>query len=132
MMKIPMTYCPKSSANPITVTPIWKQEFANGEHPIRGLSRFFLQIFFSYFRSHIKDSKWGKKCINMNCASRNGSPQQIPLGQLPFANEAKPHFRCRAFLAKSTMHSIRSAWYRKLFSTSRSYRVRGFQIYTTN
>ena len=59
-----MTLCPKSSANPITVTPIWKREFANGEHPIRGLYRiFFFEIFFSNFRSHMKDSKWGRKCI---------------------------------------------------------------------
>ena len=28
---------PKCSANPIAVTPIWKWEFRNGEHPIRGL-----------------------------------------------------------------------------------------------
>ena len=27
----------------------------------------------------------------MNCASHNGRPQQIPLHQLPFANEARPH-----------------------------------------
>ena len=37
----------------------------------------------------------------MNCASRNGSPQQILLRQLPFANEAKSHSRCRAFWAVS-------------------------------
>ena len=29
--------CPKSSANPIAVTPIWKWEFGNGKQPIRGL-----------------------------------------------------------------------------------------------
>ena len=92
---------PKSSANPITVTPIWKREFANGEHPIRGLYRIFFEIFFSNFRSHIKDCKWGRKCIFMNCASCNGSPQQIPLRQLPFANEAKPHSHCRGFWALS-------------------------------
>ena len=28
----------------------------------------------------------------MNHVSCNGSPQQIPLQQLPFANEAKPHY----------------------------------------
>ena len=37
----------------------------------------------------------------MNCTSRNGSPQQIPLRQLPFANESKPHSCCRAFWAIS-------------------------------
>ena len=35
----------------------------------------------------------------MNYANCNGSPQQIPLQQLPFANEAKPRFRCRSFWA---------------------------------
>ena len=30
-------HCPKCSANPITVIPIWKWEFENKEHPIRGL-----------------------------------------------------------------------------------------------
>ena len=37
----------------------------------------------------------------MNYASCNGSPQQIPLRQLPFANEAKPHYHCRAFWAQT-------------------------------
>ena len=96
---LPVKLCPKCSANPITATPIWKREFANGEHPIRELYRIFFEIFFTNFRSRIKDSKWGRKCIFMNCASRNGSPQQIPLRQLPFANEAKPHSHCRAFWA---------------------------------
>ena len=31
------TNCPKCSTNPITVTPIWKWKFENGDHPIRGL-----------------------------------------------------------------------------------------------
>ena len=31
------THGPKCSANPITVTPIWKWEFDNKEHPIRSL-----------------------------------------------------------------------------------------------
>ena len=30
-------HSPKCSAKPITVTPIWKWEFENKEHPIRGL-----------------------------------------------------------------------------------------------
>ena len=33
----------------------------------------------------------------MNVVSRNGSPKQIPLQQLPFANKAKPHYCCRSF-----------------------------------
>ena len=49
------------------------------------------------FCLHIKDFKWGRKCVFMNCASRNWSPQQIPLQQLPFANEAITHYCCRAF-----------------------------------
>ena len=57
---------------------------------------------FSNFCLHIKDSKWGRKCIFMNCASCNRSPQQIPLRQLPFVNETKPHYYCTAFWAKST------------------------------
>jgi len=99
-------HCPKCSANPITVTPIWKLEFANGEHPTRVLYRIFFEIFFSNFHSHIKDSKWGRKCIFMNCASHNRSPQKILLWQLPFAYEAKPHSRCRAFWALSVIPYI--------------------------
>ena len=71
--------CPKCSANPITVTPIWKWEFENKEHPIRGLYKTFFEFFFSNFHSHIKDSKWGRKCIFINWRSCNGSPPQIPL-----------------------------------------------------
>ena len=37
--------CPKCSANPITVTPIWKLEFVNKEHPIRDLYMTFLEKF---------------------------------------------------------------------------------------
>ena len=47
----------------------------------------------------------------MNCASRNGSPQQIPLRQLPFANKAKPHYRYRAFRAQSSWHVERKIPY---------------------
>ena len=36
----------------------------------------------------------------MSCASLNGSPQQILLLQLPFANEPKPHYLCKAFWAQ--------------------------------
>ena len=95
-------HSPKSSANPIMVAPIWKREFVNGEHPIRGLYRIFLKNLFSNFCLHIKDSKWGKKSIFMNCASRNGSPKQILIQQLPFANEAKSQYHCKAFWATCT------------------------------
>ena len=90
---------PKCSANPITVSPIWKWESENKEHPIRGLYRTFLKNLFSNFLSHIKDSKWGSKCIFINCTSCNGSPQQIPF---QFANGKLPHSRCRAFQAQSS------------------------------
>ena len=70
-----------------------------GSTPLGFYYEIFFEIFFSNFHSHIKDSKWGRKCIFMNCASRNGSPQQIPLRQLPFANEAKPHSHCRGLWA---------------------------------
>jgi len=56
----------------------------------------FLKKFFSNFRSHIKDSKWGRKCIFINCTSCNGSPQQIPF---QFANGKLPYSRYRAFWA---------------------------------
>ena len=70
-----------------------------GSTPLGGCIGFFLKNLFSNICFHIKDSKWGRKCIFMNCTSRNGSPQQIPLWQFPFAYEAKPHYRCRAFWA---------------------------------
>ena len=35
----------------------------------------------------------------IGCGSCNGSPQQIPLRQLPFSNVEKPHYHCRAFWA---------------------------------
>ena len=68
---------------------------------------FFFEIFFSNFRSPIKDFKWGRKCIFMNCASLNGSPQQIPLRQLPFSNEAKPHSHCRGLWAQSNVEFVK-------------------------
>ena len=88
--------CPKCSANSITVTPIWKQEFVNGEHPIRILYRIFLKNLFSNFRFHTKDSKWSRKCIFINCTSCNRSPKQIPY---QFANGKLPNSHCRAFWA---------------------------------
>ena len=83
-------YCPKCSAHPIRETPILKWYFANGDHPIRGCIGLSKESLFSNFSLHIKIIK----CIVMNCASCNGSPQKISLQQLPFANEAKPHSRC--------------------------------------
>ena len=64
--------------------------------PLRVGRGIFLKMFFENFRSHIKDSKWGRKCIFINCTSCNGSPQQIPF---QFANGKLPHSRCRAFWA---------------------------------
>ena len=47
--------CPKCSANPIMVTPIWKWEFENEEDPIRGLyMTFFEKILFKFPFSHEK------------------------------------------------------------------------------
>ena len=66
--------------------------------PLGGCIRLFLKNFFSNFRSHIKDSKWGRKCIFINCTSCNRSPQQIPF---QFANGKLPLSRCRAFWARS-------------------------------
>ena len=78
--------CPKCSASPIFGNrSLWK-----GSTPLEDCIGPFLENLFSNFRLYIKDSKWGRKCIIMNYASCNGSPQQIPLRQLPFANEAKP------------------------------------------
>ena len=57
----------------------------------------FLKNFFSNFRSHIKDSKWGRKCNSINCTSSNRSPQVIPF---QLANGKLPHFCCRAFWAQ--------------------------------
>ena len=53
--------CPKCSANPITVTPIWKWEFENKEHPIRGLyMTFFEKFLFKFLFSH-KRFQMGQK-----------------------------------------------------------------------
>ena len=46
-------YCPKCSVNPISVTPIWKQKFVNGNYPIKGLYRIFFEKFaFKFLFSH--------------------------------------------------------------------------------
>ena len=65
-----------------------------------GYTGLFLKNFFSNFRSHIKDSKWGRKCIFINCSSCNVSPQQIPF---QFANGKLPHSCCREFWALSSI-----------------------------
>ena len=67
----------------------------------------FLKNFFSNFRSHIKDSKWGRKCIFINCTSCNESPQQIPF---QFANGKLPHSHCRAFWAMCWTTSHERHW----------------------
>ena len=55
--------CPKSSAKPITVTPIWKREFANGKHPIGGLYRIFFEVsFFKFPFSHERFQMGQKMC----------------------------------------------------------------------
>ena len=49
-----------------------------GSTPLGGCRGYFLNFLFLDFRPHIKDSKWGKKYIFINCTSYNGSPKQIP------------------------------------------------------
>ena len=53
----------------------------------------------------------------MKCTSCNRSSQQIPLRQFPFANEAKPRYRCRGFWAKPAI--LMCPEYTKLVSRSR-------------
>ena len=59
---------------------------------------FFLKNFFSNIRCYIKGSKWGRKCIFINCTSCNRSPKQIPF---QFANGKLPHSCCRGSWAES-------------------------------
>ena len=75
--------------------------------PLRGGIGLFLKNFYSNFRSHIKDSKWGRKCIFINCTSCNESPQQIPF---QFANGKLPHSCCRAFWAVSILVIFLEIW----------------------
>ena len=70
---------PKSSANPITVTPIWKWWFANGAHPIWFTVHCRLITKEVKFRLNMKDYKWGRKWKSKSWRNRNGSPLQIPL-----------------------------------------------------
>ena len=53
--------CPKCSANPITVTPIWIWKFENKEHPIRGLYRSFFEKFLLKFPFSHKIFQMGQK-----------------------------------------------------------------------
>ena len=71
-----------------------------GSTPLGGCIGYFLKFLFSNFRSHIKESKWGRKYILMNYTCCNGSPQKIPF---QFANGKLPRSRCRAFWAKIFM-----------------------------
>ena len=91
-------------------TPLRWLPFGNGSLWM-GRTIFFLTSLISNLRLCIKDSKWGIECIFMNCASCNGSPQQIPLRQFPFANEAKPRYCCRAFWAASLFNHTSSFYY---------------------
>ena len=52
---------PKCSANPITVSPIWKWEFENKEHPIRGLYMTFFEKFLFKFPFSHKRFQMGQK-----------------------------------------------------------------------
>ena len=68
-----------------------------GSTPLGGCIEYILKFLFSNFRSHIKDSKWGRKYIFMNYTCCNGSPQKIPF---QFANGKLPHSRCRGLWAQ--------------------------------
>ena len=61
-------------------------------YPFKNLICFTNGVNLFILKNYIKDSKWGRKCIYMNCANCNGSPQQNPLWQFPFTNETKPCF----------------------------------------
>ena len=52
---------PKWSANPITITPVWKWEFENKEHPIRGLYMTFFEKFLFKFPFSRKRFQMGQK-----------------------------------------------------------------------
>ena len=88
---------PKCSANPNSNSHLERvvcKWVVPHQWAVQGL---FWKILCSNFHLHMKGSKWGRKCIIMNCASHDRSPQQITLQQLPFTNEVKPHNHCRAF-----------------------------------
>ena len=73
-----------------------------GTTQLGGYIGIFLKNIVSNFRSHIKDSKWGRKYIFMNYTCCNGSPQKIPF---QFANGKLPHSCCRGFWAKYALSS---------------------------
>ena len=52
---------PKVLCNPITVTPIWKWEFENKKHPIRGLYMIFFEKFLFKFPFSNKRFQMGQK-----------------------------------------------------------------------
>ena len=74
-----------------------------GSTQLRGRIEYFLTFLFSNFRSHIKDSKWGRKYIFMNHTCCNLSPQKIPF---QFANGKLPHSCCIEFWAISIWSKI--------------------------
>ena len=53
--------CPECSANPTTVTPIWKWKFANKKHLIRGLYRTFFEKYLFKFPFSYKRFQMGQK-----------------------------------------------------------------------
>ena len=55
------TLCPKCSANPNTVTPIWKWGFENKVHLIRGLCRTFFEKFLFRFPFSHERFQMGQK-----------------------------------------------------------------------
>ena len=71
-------YCPKLSTTPITISPIWKWEFANGavSHYAYGALQQEKNI---KFHLHMKDYKWGRKWMFIYWESCNGDPLQIPI-----------------------------------------------------
>ena len=76
-----------------------------GSTPFEGFIGFFLKNLFSNIRSHIKDSKWGRKCAITNCVSHKGSLQQIALRQHNLQMRQNPPSRCRAFWVL-TIHNL--------------------------
>ena len=98
----PWVSWPKVLCKPHYCNSHLESEVSKLGQPHQGVVQDSFEIsFFKFLFSH-KYSKWGRKCILMSCASLNRSPQQIPLLQLPFANEAKSHYRCREFWADSS------------------------------
>ena len=81
------------------VTPIWKQQFANGKHPIKGLCRIFFERFVLKFLFLHKSSKWGRKCIFMDHASRNRSPFSKMIFLFLFCQYRQHFISLRVFFA---------------------------------